>query len=426
MKYEEMEYTTPRHGLLHKLEVYLIEGKVYECGGEKDNQNYWMKDLETGETESISKAWIYKLKHQVHDITSAYVKEKPDYATERIEKAKELMGQNKDFNIARLLLEPIADNGDPEAQYLLAYCFYKAPRSLLWLPEPVNEYLQKAARQGHVKAQYFLAQNFRIGFNQVKNPVMSAKWYEEAARQGHAKAAAYTGLNYELGVEGFHPADPDTAFHWYQISANAGDPLGLYYLGLAYEDGIGTAVDSGKALECYRKGAEMQDRKCTFRYAFLQDPVYGVKEFANEDAAHHWYYEGIGLKDAKSYRYLGYHYYNGTCGVDLNYRRAQQLFVDGASLGDAPCAAAAGREYLYGEHGVKQDLREAHALCFQAADGGDTKGMLLLAHYYLLIPTTEENLLLSLEWAQKARAAGENADVLIDEANRRMKELKKK
>ena len=336
------------------------------------------------------------------------------------------MGQNKDFNIARLLLEPIADNGDPEAQYLLAYCFYKAPRSLLWLPEPVNEYLQKAARQGHVKAQYFLAQNFRIGFNQVKNPVMSAKWYEEAARQGHAKAAAYTGLNYELGVEGLHPADPDTAFHWYQISANAGDPLGLYYLGLAYEDGIGTAVDSGKALECYRKGAEMQDRKCTFRYAFLQDPVYGVKEFANEDAAHHWYYEGIGLKDAKSYRYLGYHYYNGTCGVDLNYRRAQQLFVDGASLGDAPCAAAAGREYLYGEHGVKQDLREAHALCFQAADGGDTKGMLLLAHYYLLIPTTEENLLLSLEWAQKARAAGENADVLIDEANRRMKELKKK
>lgn len=390
MKYEEMEYTTPRHGLLHKLEVYLIEGKVYECGGEKDNQNYWMKDLETGETESISKAWIYKLKHQIHDITSAYVKEKPDYATERIEKAKELMGQNKDFNIARLLLEPIADNGDPEAQYLLAYCFYKAPRSLLWLPEHVNEYLQKAARQGH------------------------------------AKAAAYTGLNYELGVEGLHPADPDTAFHWYQISANAGDPLGLYYLGLAYEDGIGTAVDSGKALECYRKGAEMQDRKCTFRYAFLQDPVYGVKEFANEDAAHHWYYEGIGLKDAKSYRYLGYHYYNGTCGVDLNYRRAQQLFVDGASLGDAPCAAAAGREYLYGEHGVKQDLREAHALCFQAADGGDTKGMLLLAHYYLLIPTTKENLLLSLEWAQKARAAGENADVLIDEANRRMKELKKK
>lgn len=90
---------------------------------------------------------------------------------------------------------------DPEAQYLLAYCFYKAPRSLLWLPEHVNEYLQKAARQGHVKAQYFLAQNFRIGFNQVKNPVMSAKWYEEAARQGHAKAAAYTGLNYELGVE---------------------------------------------------------------------------------------------------------------------------------------------------------------------------------------------------------------------------------
>lgn len=92
MKYEEMEYTTPRHGLLHKLEVYLIEGKVYECGGEKDNQNYWMKDLETGETESISKAWIYKLKHQVHDITRCYVKEKPDYSHRADRESKRING----------------------------------------------------------------------------------------------------------------------------------------------------------------------------------------------------------------------------------------------------------------------------------------------------------------------------------------------
>ena len=60
----------------------------------------------------------------------------------------------------------------------------------------------KSRQAGPCESTVFSGANFRIGFNQVKNPVMSAKWYEEAARQGHAKAAAYTGLNYELGVEG--------------------------------------------------------------------------------------------------------------------------------------------------------------------------------------------------------------------------------
>ena len=426
MRNDSLEYLTSEHASLKPLRIYQFNGEIYECIPSTDRENFWLRNLKTGEKERLETSLTITRKDDIHDITDDYIREHPDYAAKRLDKAREALSQAKDYFEARRLLEPLAESGDPEAQYLMAYCYTKASNPDLFPPKYVNIYLEKAAAQGHLKAQYFLAQNYRVGFNDTEDPVLSAKWYEEAAKQGHAKAAAFTGMNHETGVKGLYPADPKAAFHWYQISANAGDPLGLYYLGLAYEDGIGTAVDSGKALECYRKGAEMQDRKCTFRYAFLQDPVYGVKEFANEDAAHHWYYEGIGLKDAKSYRYLGYHYYNGTCGVDLNYRRAQQLFVDGASLGDAPCAAAAGREYLYGEHGVKQDLREAHALCFQAADGGDTKGMLLLAHYYLLIPTTEENLLLSLEWAQKARAAGENADVLIDEANRRMKELKKK
>ena len=124
-------------------------------------------------------------------------------------------------------------------------------------------------------------------------------------------------------------------------------------------------------------------------------------------------------------QYLGFHYSKGTAGVDINHRKALELFVDGASLGDVPCAVEAGRLYLYGDHGIKQNLWEAFKLCSQAAEAGDTTGMLLLAHYYLLIPSTEENVRKSLEWAEKAQAAGGNAGVLLEEARKRLGEFRK-
>lgn len=74
---------------------------------------------------------------------------------------------------------------------------------------------------------------------------------------------------------------------------------------------------------------------------------------------------------------------------------------------------------------IKQNLWEAFKLCSQAAEAGDTTGMLLLAHYYLLIPSTEENVRKSLEWAEKAQAAGGNAGVLLEEARKRLGEFRK-
>lgn len=424
MKYEDMEYITPKLGILYQMHIYLIDGRVYECLREADRENYCLKDLETGKTEQMNKAYLFVTNDQIHDITYSYVKEYPDYAMERMETARQYLRNMENFTEAFHLLEPMASNDDPEAQYLTAACFYKAPNHI-WQPEIVNEYLEKAARQGHMKAQYFLAENYRTGFNNIENPVLSAKWYEKAAMQGHARAAAFTGLNYECGVEGLYPADEKAAFHWYQISAEANEPLGIYYLGLAYENGVGTKADRKKAMEYYRKGAEMNHKKCAFRYAYIQDPVYGFKEFYNADAALKWYFKARYLRDERASRYLGLHYANGTCGLDVNHRKAQEMFIDGASLGDAPCAAEAGRAYLYGHNGVKQDLHQAFLLCSQAAEAGDVIGMLLMSHYYLLIPGTKENLEKSLSWGKKAKALGGDADVLLEEAQKRMEAFRK-
>ena len=429
MRNDSLEYLTSEHASLKPLRIYLFDGEIYECIPSTDRENFWLRNLKTGEKERLETALTITRKDDIRDITDAYIREHPDYAAERLDKAREALSQSEDYFEAQRLLEPLAEGGDPEAQYLMAYCYTKASNPDLFPPKYVNIYLEKAAAQGHLKAQYFLAQNYRIGFNGTEDPVLSAKWYEEAAKQGHAKAAAFTGLNHETGVKGLYPADPKTAFHWYQISAEADDPLGLYFLGLAYENGIGTDADRRKAMECYRKGAELKHKKCAFRYAYIQDPVYGFPEFSNGEAALEWYHKAKHLRDERASRYLGLHYANGTCGLDINRRKARELFLDGASLGDAPCAAEAGRDYLYGDHGARQDLHQAYRLCSQAAEAGDTTGMLLLAHYYLLRPQTEENreenLEKSLEWAKKAKAAGGNAEALLEEAQKRLGELRK-
>ena len=397
MRNDSLEYLTSEHASLKPLRIYQFNGEIYECIPSTDRENFWLRNLKTGEKERLETSLTITRKDDIHDITDDYIREHPDYAAKRLDKAREALSQAKDYFEARRLLEPLAESGDPEAQYLMAYCYTKASNPDLFPPKYVNIYLEKAAAQGHLKAQYFLAQNYRVGFNDTEDPVLSAKWYEEAAKQGHAK---------------------------YQISAEASDPLGLYYLGLAYENGVGTKADRKKALECYRKGAELKHKNCTFRYAYIQDPVYGFPEFANGEAALKWYYEAKILRDARASRYLGLHYANGTCGKDINPRKARELFLDGASLGDAPCAAAAGRDYLYGDHGAKQDLYQAYRLCSQAAEAGDTTGMLLLAHYYLLISETEEHLEKAVEWGKKAKANGGNADPLLEEAQRRLKELR--
>lgn len=424
MKYEDMSFTIPECGLLQSRHVYLFEGEVCECTISDARKDYLLTNLKTGESKKLDGCMAVLMEGQIRDITDAYIRENPDYAQDRMERAREDLRQGKNYYRACHLLEPVADSGDPEAQYLLAYCFYKAPDHM-WSPDSVNKYLEKAAAQGHLKAQYFLAQNYRTGFNNTADPVLSARWYEKAALQGHAKAAAYNGQNHEYGVEGFFPADEKEAFHWYQVSAEAGDSLGMYRLGLAYENGVGTDADLKKALECYRKGAELDHRQCAFRCAYIQDPVYGFRELADGEAAILGYYKAKRLRDERASRYLGLHYSKGTAGVDINHRKALELFVDGASLGDAPCAAEAGRLYLYGDHGIRQNLWEAFKLCSQAAEAGDTTGMLLLAHYYLLVPSTEENTRKSLGWAEKAQAAGGNADALLEEAGKRLKEFRK-
>lgn len=74
------------------------------------------------------------------------------------------------------------------------------------------------AQAGDDKAQFNLAQMYRLGRGIPTDLALARRWYEAAANQNHATAAYLLGVMYENG-HGV-PKDVNRARNYYQRSAN--------------------------------------------------------------------------------------------------------------------------------------------------------------------------------------------------------------
>ena len=77
-----------------------------------------------------------------------------------------------------------------------------------------------AAKNGHAKAQYRLAQRYFLGLGVKKNHAEAMVWYQKAAEQGDAEAQFSLGVIYRKG-RGVAP-NPAEAMHWYKKAAEQG------------------------------------------------------------------------------------------------------------------------------------------------------------------------------------------------------------
>jgi uncharacterized protein len=87
---------------------------------------------------------------------------------------------------------------------------YKTAREL-WLP---------LAEQGEPKAQFFLGFIHDMGLGVPENNKKATKWYELAAEQGDSRAQLFAGFMYDLG-QGV-PIDYQKAIKWYQLASEQG------------------------------------------------------------------------------------------------------------------------------------------------------------------------------------------------------------
>ena len=92
-----------------------------------------------------------------------------------------------------------AEDGDAESQYMMGVFFYNGTEGAQKNKKEAVAWYNKAAKQGHVNAQFNLGLCYDIGDGVIENDKKAVYWYNKAAKQGHAKAQNNLAGMYALG-----------------------------------------------------------------------------------------------------------------------------------------------------------------------------------------------------------------------------------
>ena len=138
-----------------------------------------------------------------------------------------------DRDEAAAQLTSMAENGDPDAQYLAGRLYRDGP---VLIPDTVEAgyWFGQAARQGVVAAQYALGKLYLADDAEVHDLELGIQWLEYAAHHGNDRAAYQLGKEYLRGkvVE----RDPAKAMDYLTQSAESGNQYAQYALGKLYLD----------------------------------------------------------------------------------------------------------------------------------------------------------------------------------------------
>jgi TPR repeat protein len=183
-----------------------------------------------------------------------------------------------DYATSLRLWRPLAEQGDPSAQFNLGLLYDDGSGVPQDYAEAAKWY-RLAAEQGLVAAKENLGVLYDTGRGVPKDFAEAARWWREAAEQGDAKAQVRLGDRYgretcrvmadnpastkesirkcltEQGV----PQDYGEAVKWYRMAAEQGDAAGQVMLGLMYDLGRGVPLNPVEAVKWYSMAADKGD-----------------------------------------------------------------------------------------------------------------------------------------------------------------------
>ena len=221
-------------------------------------EEWYQKAAERGYVPAINDYAVATLEQfapfeeEVARITKSFVGEDEDVL--RLKKETEVLRKNVKERTVRVL-QLLAEYGNPTTQFNLGImCIYDYDG----LPEDLKkpeEWFQKAANQGHVPAQYYLARTYEEGLGGVTPDLEKAlEWYTKAAKPGYAPAQSRLATMYRKGKG----VDQDLlkAFGLHHQAAAQGYAESQFALGVMYAYGEVGNPDSQEAFQWYQKAAK--------------------------------------------------------------------------------------------------------------------------------------------------------------------------
>lgn len=126
-----------------------------------------------------------------------------------------------DYQQARDIWAPLAEAGDPRAQFGLGNLYFNG-LGLEKNQQAAFDWYLKSARQGYAPAQFYVGNTYKHGHGVIADESSANEWWQKAAEQGLASAQYNLGLQYWFG-RGTRE-DRETAIRWFARAAEAGHP----------------------------------------------------------------------------------------------------------------------------------------------------------------------------------------------------------
>ena len=286
--------------------------------------------------------------------------------------------RNEEMSIAKytqalqgfLQIEPNSKKLKPYVQYRIGkmFCYGLGTEQNY---QKAFEWFERSAKQKNKFAQFSLANLYYYGSGVEKDLSQAFLWYQRASSQGQPYAAYSIAQMYRYGE--YVTKDNDTAQRYYKQALSgflkiesddmANDDL-FYKLGQMFKFGLGTDSDVTKAIEYFRRSAEMNNKNGLFEYG--KALLIGEHIPQDTDSALKILEKAVKLKNSNAKRFLALEYISGE-HLEQDFEKGIALLTECADSGDVIACYRLGKIYLESEI-MPQNLDKAEKYLLLAED----------------------------------------------------------
>ena len=314
-----------------------------------------------------------------------------DYDLGKLYSTDKLGERNEEMSVAKytralqgfLRIEPNSKKLKPYVQYRIGkmFCYGLGTEQDY---QKAFEWFERSAKQKNKFAQFSLANLYYYGSGVEKDLSQAFLWYQRSSSQGQPYAAYSIAQMYRYGE--YVTKDNDTAQRYYKQALSgflkiesddmANDDL-FYKLGKMFNLGLGTDSDVTKAIEYFRRSAEMNNKNGLYEYG--KALLLGEHIPQDKEKAVKLLEKAIKVENINAKRFLALEYISGE-HLEQDIEKGITLLTECADSGDVIASYRLGKIYLQGEI-MPQNLDKAEKYLLLAEDSEYTQ--YALAKLYL-------------------------------------------
>ncbi|MBQ7422856.1 MAG: sel1 repeat family protein [Prevotella sp.] len=215
-----------------------------------------------------------------------------------------------------------------------------------------SKQLAKDAKNGNAEAQYRLAECYYKGLGTKVDKEKALMWYEQAANGFMPEVQKTLAGIYLQGDEDV-AQNVEKALELYNRLILMQDTATMMLLAHIYEDGKFVKRDYQKALSYYEKAAEARNVEAMYQIATYYHDGKGMR--ADLKKANAWYQRAADLKQTDAMAALGNAYQFGY-GVAIDEEKALPLLKDAAYAGSLPAISSLSAYYYNIGDTVRQQI----------------------------------------------------------------------